>query len=115
MLKTVVDVKGLQKLEQAIQEKLALAVENTAEQMVSEAKARVRVRTGALRDSYEAVQLGPMHWEVHDGVPYGVHVNYGTRHMAADGHFSQAFENAKPVLEHRVARAMIEAGEEVER
>jgi len=47
------------------------------------AKARAPVDTGTLRASIQATKISPTHWRVTVGAEYGIYVEMGTRHMAA--------------------------------
>lgn len=41
------------------------------------------VDTGALKNSINTTKIADAHYEVHDGVEYGVHLEFGTEKMAA--------------------------------
>lgn len=60
------------------------------------AQQRAAVRTGAMRASIHARRVGPAHWEVNVGVEYGVYVEYGTVHMAAQPFLRPSIEAVRP-------------------
>jgi HK97 gp10 family phage protein len=70
----------------------AATVARAAAMMVAEAKRLAPVRTGRLRDSITARQLGPLSWEVSVGADYGVYVEYGSRGRPARPFFRPAYE-----------------------
>jgi HK97 gp10 family phage protein len=70
----------------------AATVARAAAMMVAEAKRLAPVRTGRLRDSITARQLGPLSWEVSAEAPYAVFVEYGSRGRPARPFFRPAFE-----------------------
>jgi HK97 gp10 family phage protein len=70
----------------------AATVAKAAAMMVAEARRLAPVRTGRLRDSITARQLGPMSWEVSAEAPYAFFVEYGSRGRPARPFFRPAFE-----------------------
>lgn len=109
MLKVTVNTKGLDTLARLAPGAAARAVERTAEGMRDRAKQLAPVRTGALRDSLATEQVQPGEWEVHDGVSYGVHVNFGAQGRPPNGFFSQALQEAEIRLPEAVAEAVNQA------
>lgn len=108
-LRVKVNVRGLDRLGELARLNLEEAVELEAREIAADAAARAPVRSGDLRDSIEAVPLGPYQWEVHDGVPYGVHQEYGTRHMAARPFMTPAFAAGELRFPVRVKAALEQA------
>jgi HK97 gp10 family phage protein len=70
----------------------AATVARAAAMMVTEAKRLTPVRTGRLRDSITARQLGPLSWEVSAETPYAIFVEYGSRSRPARPFFRPAYE-----------------------
>jgi HK97 gp10 family phage protein len=70
----------------------AATVARAAAMMVAEAKRLAPVRTGRLRDSITARQLGPLSWEVSAEAPYAIFVEYGSRGRPARPFFRPAYE-----------------------
>lgn len=63
-----------------------------ADAIVVDAQFRVPKQTWALHDSIAARKTGHGTWEVKVGKHYGVYVEYGTRHMAAQPYFRPAID-----------------------
>jgi len=63
--------------------KAGLATQKIARDIEAEAKLRAPVDTGFLRNSIHAESVGPLRAVVQVGAEYGMHVEYGTRYMAA--------------------------------
>lgn len=83
--------------------KIAAGLEGKAEAIVAKAaldieagaKLRAPVDTGTLRASIQASRVGPAHWRVTVGVDYGLYVEMGTRHMAAQPYLHPAVQAAE--------------------
>jgi HK97 gp10 family phage protein len=67
-------------------------VETTVNAIETDAKRRVPVRTGALRDSIHGRMLADDEGVVEVGADYGGYVEYGTVHMAARPYLTPAAE-----------------------
>ena len=63
--------------------------------MAAEAQRRAPVKTGRLRGSIVARQLGPAKWEVSAEAPYSAFVEYGTSRTPARPFFRPAYEAVK--------------------
>ena len=69
-----------------------------------EAQAKVNVHqvkaidTGTMLNSIQATKIGTAHWRVVVGVDYGVHVEWGTRFMAARPFFRPAINTVQPTF-----------------
>lgn len=64
------------------------------------AQQRAAVRTGAMRSSIHARRVGPAHWEVNVGVEYGLYVEYGTIHMAAQPFMRPSVAEVQPQFQN---------------
>lgn len=51
------------------------------------------VDTGTLRASIDSRKIGNLKYEIHDGVEYGVHLEFGTEKMAARPFFAPVFDD----------------------
>lgn len=51
------------------------------------------VDTGTLRASIDSRRLSRMKYEIHDGVEYGYHLEFGTERMAARPFFAPVFDD----------------------
>lgn len=60
------------------------------------AKSRAPVDTGTLRNSIQATKTGPLAWRVTVGVEYGLFVEWGTAHMAAQPYLGPAVQEVRP-------------------
>lgn len=87
--------------------KLVLA--KASHDLEARAKAKVPVRTGALKNSIRASMINPMTWEVVVGQNYGVFVEFGTRRMRAQPFFTPAFQFIQPVFVEAMAQVLREA------
>lgn len=76
-------IKGMQPRAAAVVAKAALDIQ-------AQAQARAPVDTGTLRASIRAKRISATHWEVWVGVDYGIYLEYGTRHMAAQPYMRPA-------------------------
>lgn len=80
MTEAIDDLKKVTPLMEAIVEKYAFAIQ-------ADAAENAPVDTGALRNSIHAEQTGKAHWEVSDGVYYGVFQELGTSRGVPALHF----------------------------
>lgn len=53
------------------------------------------VDTGALRASMKIEKTGPLEYTISDGVEYGIHLEYGTEHIAPRPFITPAFHDAQ--------------------
>jgi HK97 gp10 family phage protein len=86
-----------------------LAVRQTSGLIAREAKQRVPVRTGSLRNAIDVERKGMAKYEVvawSDEAWYGHLVEWGTRHSAPRPFLTPAAESAREPLEHRVRQAL---------
>lgn len=84
-------IAGMESKAEAIVAKAALDVE-------AQAKARAPVDTGTLKNAIQATRIGPAHWRVVVGVDYGMYVEWGTVHMAAQPFFQPAIQAVTPAF-----------------
>jgi HK97 gp10 family phage protein len=82
-------------LSAAVRGAAASTVAKAALEMQAEARRLAPVRTGRLRDSIRARQLGPTSWVVEIGVDYGGYVEFGTSRAPARPYMRPAFEKVK--------------------
>lgn len=69
-------------------------VQQTADEIVTDAKRRAPIRTGKLRESIRRAGSG-LHATVEVGVPYASYVEYGTSRMGARPYLWPAVEQAR--------------------
>lgn len=62
----------------------------------AQAKTMAPVDTGTLKNSIQAMRVGAAHWRIVVGVEYGAYVNYGTRFMAAQPFWDNAWAKITP-------------------
>lgn len=65
-------------------------VAKTAMDLEAHAKTRAPVDTGTLKNSIQAFRVAQGHWRVVVGAEYGMYVEWGTVHMAAQPFFQPA-------------------------
>ena len=82
---------GLEAKADAMTAKAALDIQ-------AHAQGRAPVDTGTLKNSIQATQIAKNHWRVTVGADYGVYVEYGTVHMAAQPYLRPAVEAVRPVF-----------------
>jgi HK97 gp10 family phage protein len=85
-----------------IRDRLREAVEESARELVADAKRRAPVDTGALRDSLHYTMTGPTEATAGDGVEYGIYQEFGTVHMPAQPFLVPATADAGRALSRRV-------------
>lgn len=73
------------------------------------AKVRAPVDTGTLRNSIQASMVGVAHWRVTVGADYGVHVEWGTVHMAAQPFLRPAVTEVRPQFLYAMRKAVTAA------
>lgn len=98
------DTSGIDKLLQGMDGNADKAVRDTAYEIRDMAAGYAPVRTGALRDSLEAVKVTQKTWWVQDGVEYGVYQELGTSKMGAQPFLTPAVEQAEQALAERLAQ-----------
>ena len=67
----------------SMERKAGVIVAKAALDIQEGAQRRAPVDTGTLRASIQAKRINATTWEVWVGVEYGIYLEYGTRHMAA--------------------------------
>lgn len=75
-----------------------MIVAKAAHDIEAQAKVRAPVDTGTLRNSIQATRVGTAYWRVVVGVDYGVHVEWGTRFMAAQPFLRPAINIVQPTF-----------------
>lgn len=68
---------------------------NTARRVQKYARAKAAVRTGYMKSSIIRERIGLGSHKVTVGAPYGIYVNYGTRHMRAQPFWEPAINQAR--------------------
>lgn len=91
--------RGLETKADAIVARTALGIE-------AGAKVRAAVRTGFMRGSIQAVQVGPRHWRVTVGAEYGIYQEYGTVFSAPRPFFEPAIDEAWPAFQEAMRRVL---------
>lgn len=84
-------IAGMESKAEAIVAKAALDIE-------AHAKSRAPVDTGTLKNSIQASRIGTAHWRVVVGVDYGMYVEWGTVHTAAQPFFQPAIQTVTPTF-----------------
>lgn len=84
----------------------ALAVRKAATDITAFARRIAPVDTGALRNSINWAMAGAAAAIVSVGVAYGIFVEFGTRHMAAQPYFTPAVEWMRPQFEAAIINAL---------
>lgn len=84
------------KIIKGLEDKADLAVTKAAHDIEAHAKANAPVDTGTLKNSIQAIRVGKAHWKVIVGVDYGIYVEYGTVHNAAQPYFRPAIQAVRP-------------------
>lgn len=82
-------IANLETQVEAIVAKAALDIQANAQD-------RAPVDTGTLKNSIQAVRDGTASWRVVVGVDYGIYVEYGTVHMAAQPYLTPAVAVVRP-------------------
>ena len=82
------------------------AVAKAALDIQANAQRRAPVRTGFLRASIQAHQVGPHHWRVTVGADYGIYVEHGTVRMAARPYMGPSVEAVRPVFLEAMKRTV---------
>lgn len=91
---------------------LEKALDETADHILKDIKAKSPVDTGTLRDSYERRQKSPLHIVVGTDVGYAPYMEYGFRHWKSGGfigpfpHITPAFFNAEEFIKRKSASWM---------
>jgi HK97 gp10 family phage protein len=82
-------IKGMEAKAETFVAKAAMDIE-------AHAKNNAPVDTGTLKNSIQATRIGDAHWRVVVGVDYGMYVEWGTVHMAAQPFFQPAIVAVTP-------------------
>lgn len=75
-----------------MEDKAAQIIAKTAFDLQARAQLRAPVDTGYLRASIQAKEVTRLHWQVVVGAEYGIYVEYGTRHAAAQPYLHPAMD-----------------------
>lgn len=105
MATTVLLIGNLTNRIRHAEKRCAEAVEATAKDIAKDAKARVPVRSGRLRDSITPERIDEFTQIVTVHAEYAAFVEYGTRHMAAQPYLIPAVEAARQEFARRIAKA----------
>lgn len=73
----------------------------------AQAQVRAPVDTGTLKNAIQATRLGAAHWRVVVGVDYGLYVEYGTVHTAAQPYFQPAINQVRPAFLAAMKRVVL--------
>jgi len=84
------------KVKRRMRGRAAQFVAKAALDIEAHAKALAPVDTGLLRNSIQAIQVSQLHWRVVVSAEYGVYVEFGTRHMAAQPFLLPAVNAVRP-------------------
>jgi len=79
-------------LAKGLETKAGRVVAKAALDIQAHAQTRAPVDTGNLRASIRAQKVGPTSWRVLVGADYGIYVEMGTRHMAAQPYLGPAVD-----------------------
>ena len=89
-----------------IERKMALrisaAVKEGADEVAEDARSRVPVQTGKLRDSIEVTRKGPARTAVEVGIFYGKFLEFGTKHASAQPFLVPALEGKQETIVAKV-------------
>ncbi len=102
------NVGPLTRLGELLAVEVTAALEKLSEETVEDAKGRVPVKTGALRDSIGGVVTGPQ-LVLTATQPYAGYVELGTRRMAARPYLTPATDQAKSKLPELLQEAFRQA------
>lgn len=90
---------------------MALALQDTAEFILTLIRVYAPVDTGWLRDSYQKESVNSLHILIGSMVNYSIHQEYGTsRGQRFTPHLRPAFHQAPPTLAANMKRRMNELG-----
>lgn len=78
------------KIIRGMKPRAAVIVAKAALDIQAGAQRRAPVDTGTLKASIQAKRISATHWEVWVGVDYGIYLEYGTVHMAAQPYLRPA-------------------------
>ena len=81
-------------------------VAKTAMDLSAQMKVRAAVDTGFMRASITAARVASAHWRVTVGAEYGIYVEMGTRHMAAQPFVRPSVNAIRPVFVAAMRRAL---------
>lgn len=84
------------KIMAAMDAKVDAIVAKAALDIQGNAQTRAPVRTGTLKNSIQAMQVGKHHWQVIVNADYGIYVEFGTVRMAPQPYFHPAIERVRP-------------------
>ena len=89
---------------------MALALQDTADFILTLIRVYAPVDTGWLRDSYQKESLNSLHILVGSMVNYSIHQEYGTSRGRFTPHVRPAFHQAEPMLPAAMLKRMRELG-----
>lgn len=94
----ILDLSGLEKLNGNRERVERMLPQKMAQDAETYAKLEVPVDTGALKNSIIAEPENRTTWILHDGMQYGIHVEFGTTRMSAHPFFLPAVMRVKQSL-----------------
>jgi HK97 gp10 family phage protein len=97
------------KMVAALEASLPKVVERTGLRVEAGAKQRARVDTGYMRGQIRWMPASPLRGEVVGGADYTIYNEYGTVNMSAQPMFTPAAEEAKPLFDAEVEKAVQQA------
>jgi HK97 gp10 family phage protein len=106
-----IDLGSLSGLADRIKRNVGAAIDESGAGIEGQAKADAPKRTGAMANSTQYRRTGEMQGEVTVGVEYGVFVELGTVHQAAQPFLTPAAEDERPRLVKRVQEAVNDAAD----
>lgn len=99
MIKHVTLTSKIPRLRKELRKRAGQVVRKAALDIEAHAKTLAPVDTGALRNSIQMQPTGELSAEVAVGVDYGLYVEMGTIHMAAQPFLTPAVERVRPAFE----------------
>jgi hypothetical protein len=90
----------------AMPERVETAIGAEAEAVASDWAGKVRVHSGAYRDSIQAAQLGTWQWAAYSDIPYAPENEYGGKTISAQPDATQTGEQHRAPFLDRVAEAL---------
>lgn len=85
------DTAKLDALIRAMPDRAGKIVKTGAFAVQGEAATRAPYDTGALQNTIKADEVDNLHWEVHDGVEYGIYQELGFRHYRSGAFIQNPF------------------------
>lgn len=97
---------NLTKIANAIPSARQEALTQTAADIVALTKQLTPVKTGTLKQSYGAVPVSSSEVHIGSREPHAPHVEFGTRHSAAQPHLTPAFAQSASTFQARLSEAV---------